>query len=519
MALEGLVVPDDFADFAEKEDLESLFKLLLKPAKIAHGAHGALREIASYAIPAKSQIRLDGARKAVLYYNLVGRPLEPADMGWPVIKNFVEQWKALTEKKTADAGKLPFLTKDKLVYKWIEQMNQYLDNVIGVRNAPYTYLTRPDANPPAILAARAVNQPYSGDYESIEHEMKFCVTHNHTLGKADNSALFYILEKSVQGHDVAATIAPFKRTADGRGAYLAIKNQHAGRSVWDQVVKDATATLQTSTWTGTTSITLLQHTSLQRRAYIMLTEAAEQVPAEIPGPRQRTTYLLDSLKTDDPKMLAGMAAIAQDETGKRVNFENSVTYLLPSDPVAAKKAKAKGLAVNVSGAAVIKPAGGFTKGATGVELRWHEPKHFATLSKEQKKELQVWNSNQPKVEGGRKRKSEKAQSNEKWKKARVASTKATTTLMEAMSTSHDAQMELMNVKIASMVSGVAPIVSPPQVKVGAVGAGVSFHPGVYGPPPVFGSIDPCFAAATETARVAALNLKNILKPPSKKSAP
>ncbi len=85
MALEGLTTPDDFEDFAEKSDLDAMIKLLLKPAKVAHGAAGILQEVASYVIPAKSQIRLDGARKIVLYYKLVGRAVEPADMMWPVV--------------------------------------------------------------------------------------------------------------------------------------------------------------------------------------------------------------------------------------------------------------------------------------------------------------------------------------------------------------------------------------------------------------------------------------------------
>jgi hypothetical protein len=48
-------------------------------------------------------------------------------------------------------------------------------------------------------------------------------------------------------------------------------------------------------------------------------------------------------------MLAGTAAIEQDELGKRVDFEKTVTFLLPFDSVVAKNAKAKGLGVNVSG--------------------------------------------------------------------------------------------------------------------------------------------------------------------------
>jgi len=80
MDTEGLATPADFEDLSEKSDLDALVKLLLKPAKVPGGACGGLWEVESYAIPAKSQIRIDGARKMVLYYILVGRPMEAADM-------------------------------------------------------------------------------------------------------------------------------------------------------------------------------------------------------------------------------------------------------------------------------------------------------------------------------------------------------------------------------------------------------------------------------------------------------
>ena len=421
-------------------------------------------------------------------------------MMWPVIKNFIEQWKALMEKKKADIGlPPPKLTKDKLVCKWLEQLNQYLADVIGVRNAPFTYLTRTDTQPPAILAARVVDQPYSVDYESIEHKLKFCVSHNHTLSKLDNSALFQIIDCAVAGHDVSATIAPFRRTHDGRGAYLAILTQHAGKSVWDRVVRDAMSVLQTRTWSGTTSVTLLQHTSMQRKAFIQLSEAGEHVPTELPNDRTRVSYLLDSLKTDNPKMLAGTAAIEQDELGKRVHFEKTVTFLLPFDPVVAKNAKAKGLGVNVSGTAADTPAKGATVGKTGVELRWHEPQKFSKLTKEQKFELSEWNKTQPKRDGGKKHTSDRAKSADKWKKARVASVlKARAEIMEAMVDSHSADMAVMNARIDGMTT-----IPPAGIATGRVGAAVGFHPGLHGPPPSF--TPESIEVMAERARVALVN--------------
>ena len=514
------MVPADFEDFSKKDDLDALFKLLLKPAKVDTGTPAApiLTEVASYVIPAKSQIRIDGARKMVLYYILVGRTLEADDLLWPVIKNFVEQWEALMEKKKATIGDPPRLSKDKIVHKWLEQFNQHLADKIGARNAPLTYLTRPEALPPAILAARAVDQPFSTDYESIEQELKFCVKHDHTLGKSDNNTLYQLIDRAVAGHDVSATVAPFRRKQDGRGAYLAIVTQHAGKSVWDRVVKDAMAVLQTRTWTSTASVTLLQHTSMQRRAFIQLGEANEHVPTELPGDRQRVSYLLDSLKTENPKMLAGIAAIEQDETGKRLSFESSVAFLLQFDPVIAKNVKAKGLGVNVSATTGEKPPGGVAMGKSGVELRWYEPQKFSKLSKEQKAELSEWNrTTNAKKDGGTKRsKYDKGKSNEKWKKARVAAvSKANTELIEAMSESHNAEMACMKATLASLIGGQIPGLPPSGAATGKVGSAVAFHPGYYGPPPT--GLPPVFhpesvAVMQERANVASLKLSGILKP-------
>jgi len=41
------------------------------------------------------------------------------------------------------------------------------------------------------------------------------------------------------------SIAPFKRTLNGRGAYLALKTQYAGKDKWDAIIakhKDIIAT-------------------------------------------------------------------------------------------------------------------------------------------------------------------------------------------------------------------------------------------------------------------------------------
>ena len=230
--------------------------------------------------------------------------------------------------------------------------------------------------------------------------------------------------------------------------------------------------LLTRTWTGTTSITLLQHISGQQKANIQLIEAAEHAPADVPNNRQRVTYLLDSLKTEHPKVLACVAAAEQDETGKQVSFKDASTFLLPSFPVAAKNPKNNCINSKVSGTDATTGggtgvSGAVLRGKTGVELRYHAPKKFAKLSKEQKTEVSVWNRSQPK-DGKKWTRGEKAGGS---KKAKVAAAKATE-VMTAMAESHAAELAAMSAKISSFASGV------PQ------GAGMALPPPP-GPAPSF----------------------------------
>ncbi len=178
---------------------------------------------------------------------------------------------------------------------------------------------------------------------------------------------------------------------------MALQSQHAGKAIYDQLVKDAENILKNRMWSGTTLVTLSQHMGLHHKAYITLTECAEHIPVEIPNDRSRVTYLLDSFKTIDPSVLAAMAAECQDDADKRVNFENAFTFLAPSCPVLVKAAKMGRVSfeANVSGAAGGRPhQGGLGgdrekpgRGTTEIALCYHKFEEFKNLSKEQQDEL------------------------------------------------------------------------------------------------------------------------------------
>ena len=124
LAHEGIADPVDFKEF-DADGLDAIFSNLYKPPKVpaagaAALAAGRLREIQAYEVSAKSKMRLKGAMLIVKFYDDVGRPLDPDNMAWPVIKRFLEQWKALMERKKAEIGTPPKITKNQVVHKWID---------------------------------------------------------------------------------------------------------------------------------------------------------------------------------------------------------------------------------------------------------------------------------------------------------------------------------------------------------------------------------------------------------------
>lgn len=106
-------------------------------------------------------------------------------------------------------------------------------------------------------------------------------------------------------------------------------------------------------------------------------------------------YLLDTIESTDAKFLAVIANVNNDKRdgtlanpGKHNDFELTVAYLLPNDPVTQKKkSTGKCTGADISGTEV----GSFGEkkgiGKTGVHLRWHKMSDFKKLLEKQKEEL------------------------------------------------------------------------------------------------------------------------------------
>ena len=406
---EGIIVVADLDEF-DKDDLEQIAKNLRNPGG---GGDGGI-------LGAKSLKRLIVACDMVRFYNSVGRAPTAANMQWnPIMKNFAIQWQALCDKREEDDPDVPKISKTLPIMKWRDAFKDYLGRCIGARMIPLSYVVRADADVPALAPPLLVDHPHSEEAGSVEQELINRALHTHPLFRDDNATVYYRIEEATRSTQYAASIKPFQRRRDGRGAFEALVDQHAGHDKWNAEVKKHDNFLHTAKWKGSGNYPLESFCTKHRLANEMLKSAVESgIAHQLPTEFTRVGFLLDAIETTDPQLQAAMAAVKSDadhdaETGKRYDFESTVTYLTPNDPVIRRRGTKRQLEVNISSnhttgesnqneANVSSIKSGI--GKTGVALRYHSQSEYKTLTKEQKQELYEWRSSSEKKDKSKNKK-------------------------------------------------------------------------------------------------------------------
>ena len=168
---------------------------------------------------AKSQKRLTVACDLIRFYQTVGRDITAANIQWnQVMSNLEIQWKTLRDRKDEDDPDVP---KALPVIKWTEAFQDFLNRAIGARMIPLVYVIRIDPQVPGLAPPLAPNQPHSTEHGSVEGELIARASHTHVLFRDDNSVVYNHLEEATRGTSYAASIKPFQRGKDGRGAWKA----------------------------------------------------------------------------------------------------------------------------------------------------------------------------------------------------------------------------------------------------------------------------------------------------------
>mmetsp|Transcript_29012 Transcript_29012/g.43836 ORF Transcript_29012/g.43836 Transcript_29012/m.43836 type:complete len:146 (-) Transcript_29012:54-491(-) len=111
LAEEGIEQVDDLADF---DDLNQVVEnLRRRPGRIRdpNNAQATIPNPA-FCFGAKSKLRLEAASKLVRFYNDIGRDLTSQNICWnPIIKDFIQQWKALETRGKDESVEVPKISK------------------------------------------------------------------------------------------------------------------------------------------------------------------------------------------------------------------------------------------------------------------------------------------------------------------------------------------------------------------------------------------------------------------------
>ena len=336
MQHEGIQSVAVLAEF-EKESLQELTDNLMKPrGRIAdpdpNTQLGATIPTPAFTNGAKSQKRLTVACDLVRIYQTVGRAsLQQSFSGIKIMSNFQIQWKALKNRKDEDNPNGTKITKALPIIKWTEAFKDFLNRVIGARMIPLAYVIRIDPQVLCVAPPLEPNQPHSIEHGSVEGELIARASHTHEFYRDDNSVVYYHLEEATRGTSYAASIKPFQRGKDGRGAWKALTSQYPVKDKWEPEIKLQEQLLHTRNWKGQSNFSLDNFISQHRNAYVSMQASAEHVQYQLPNEHSRVGFLLEAIQCSDPGLQAAMASIKTDNglEGMRNNLRPQLLTYCP----------------------------------------------------------------------------------------------------------------------------------------------------------------------------------------------
>ena len=103
--------------------------------------------------------------------------------------------------------------------------------------------------------------------------------------------------------------------------------QFYGKLVWYIIIKDAQDYLINKQWSGTTHKTLKFHIDCHQSAFVSLSEESDHVSHQLPNNRTRVGYLIDSITRTYVNVVAVLASIRMDDTGKCEGFDEASIFL------------------------------------------------------------------------------------------------------------------------------------------------------------------------------------------------
>ena len=387
---EGVTSFESLADF-DKDSLKELARNCREPVPaIAEDLVAGIApepEVPGSMIPTQSLVRLQVAAAAVKYYKAVGRTPTADNLHFVnVLQHFKIENDAYEQLKDQDAPEVPDIKdtdKEKRVIKWAPVFLDVMSRNFGVKG-PLAYVLRTNVAVPDQVADPLPQHSHFGASGSLLQELIDRLPHGDALYRSDNKTVYMHIEKACRGTSVASTVKTFSRQQDGRSAYLALIDHHAGDSKYRTILKSKMNLLQNIKWNGR-NYSLEKHVSNHRQAVEDIQDCSQHIQAAVPDASQRVEYLIDSIICNDSTLQASIGLIRSNVNNMRDDFESAANALIEVDPYTRARRVKPNSTAQVS--SVDFNSG---RGDTGVDLRWHTPKEFKDLTQEQKDELVQW---------------------------------------------------------------------------------------------------------------------------------
>ena len=138
---------------------------------------------------------------------------------------------------------------------------------------------------------------------------------------SDQKSVSAILEVALRGTTYEASIKPFQRTGNGRGAYKALITQYAGKDNWVKILWYTKTYVNERQWDETTSYLLQAHIEKFRECYVDFENTSEYVTEQMPNPCTRVRNLLDTIEgCTDPNICARVSAVSNESNRMQADF-------------------------------------------------------------------------------------------------------------------------------------------------------------------------------------------------------
>jgi hypothetical protein len=224
-------------------------------------------------------VRLTVACNAIKYYIATGRIPSSVNLHYQnILSPFKIEYEAYEKLQNENAPEVPSVRdtdNEQKVIKWAPIFMDCLSCTYGIKG-PLAYVLRdtvevvPEDDDPLQEGS------YFGTSGGLQAELISHLSHGDALYRSDNKTVYLKLEKACRGTSVESTIKTFSRRQDGRGAYLALIDHHAGDSKYRAISKKRIHLLQMIKWNGC-NYSLEKHISNHRQAVEDLNDCASHI--------------------------------------------------------------------------------------------------------------------------------------------------------------------------------------------------------------------------------------------------